>query len=37
VAAELIPGCGHTPHLEKPDAVLAAISAFIEDRIKAID
>jgi pimeloyl-ACP methyl ester carboxylesterase len=35
VAARLIPDCGHAPHLEKPDAVFPAISAFVTRRIDA--
>jgi len=26
----IVPGCGHAPHLEAPDAVLPAIARFIE-------
>ena len=37
VAVEVIPDCGHAPHLEKADAVLTAISAFMKHRINAID
>jgi pimeloyl-ACP methyl ester carboxylesterase len=37
VAAELIPECGHAPHLERSDAVLAAISAFMKHRINTLD
>jgi pimeloyl-ACP methyl ester carboxylesterase len=27
----LVPDCGHTPHLEQPEAVLAAIGAFLKE------
>jgi pimeloyl-ACP methyl ester carboxylesterase len=37
VTVGIIPDCGHAPHLEQADAVLAAISAFIKHRINAID
>ena len=37
VAIVVIADCGHAPHLEKSDAVLAAISAFMKDRIDTID
>lgn len=37
VTVEMIPDCGHAPHLEKSDAVLAAISAFIRHQINTID
>lgn len=37
VAVEVIAGCGHAPHLEKSDTVLAAISAFIVHRLNTID
>jgi len=26
---KLLPGCGHVPHREKPEAVLAAVKAFL--------
>ena len=35
VTARLIPDCGHAPHLEKPDAVFPAVSAFVTRRIDA--
>ena len=35
VDARLISDCGHAPHLEKPDAVLPAISAFVTRRLGA--
>jgi pimeloyl-ACP methyl ester carboxylesterase len=37
VGVEVIPDCGHAPHLEKPDAVLKSISAFIQHLVNAID
>ncbi len=37
VAVEVVAGCGHAPHLEKTDAVLGAISAFMRHRIHLID
>jgi pimeloyl-ACP methyl ester carboxylesterase len=37
VDVEMIPDCGHAPHLEKADAVLTAISAFMKHRINTID
>ena len=33
VDVAVIPGCGHAPHLEKTDAVLAAVSTFMTRRI----
>ena len=37
VGVEVIPDCGHAPHLEKPDAVLKSISAFIQHLVNGID
>ena len=37
VAVEVVADCGHAPHLEKSDAVLAAISAFMKHRINTIN
>ena len=37
LAVEVIADCGHAPHLEKSDTVLAAISAFMKHRINTID
>ncbi|MBR9986866.1 MAG: alpha/beta hydrolase [Desulfosarcina sp.] len=37
LTVEVIADCGHAPHLEKPDTVLAAISAFMKHRINSID
>lgn len=34
-AVEVVNGCGHSPHLEKSDAVLARIAAFVAERINA--
>ena len=34
VAVEMIPDCGHAPHLEQSDAVLAVISAFVREAHK---
>ncbi len=36
VDAELIPGCGHAPHMEKPEETLAVTKAFI-DRLHAME
>lgn len=36
VDARLFSNCGHAPHLEKPDTVFPAISAFVTHRIDAI-
>jgi pimeloyl-ACP methyl ester carboxylesterase len=33
VVVEMIPDCGHAPHMEKTDALLATISAFIKHQI----
>ena len=30
VTLEILPGCGHSPHLEKPEATLAAIARFAD-------
>lgn len=37
VAVEVIADCGHAPHLEKYDTVLAAILAFMKHRINPTD
>ena len=29
VHTELLPGCGHTPHRDRPDAVLARLETFL--------
>ncbi len=36
VAVEVIPGCGHAPHLEKTAAVMPAMATFIADQINMI-
>jgi pimeloyl-ACP methyl ester carboxylesterase len=28
----IVPDCGHVPHIEKPDAFVAALEAFIGAR-----
>jgi pimeloyl-ACP methyl ester carboxylesterase len=33
VSAVLLPQCGHSPHVDQPEATLAAIAAFVQESV----